>query len=94
MVKKIFRFEGKIELNKGDDITIIEWREVREGMPLEALIVKNESIQKEFKSTTEEIEMLKPINKTKIKGVIKDIKEKFNLKTNMPIYLFEIETSD
>ncbi|MHA1409942.1 MAG: hypothetical protein ACTSQY_06500 [Candidatus Odinarchaeia archaeon] len=91
MVKKVFRFEGAIELNEGDEILISEWREVKGNLPFEALLVVNKATNKEYKSRTENIKMLKPINKKEINGKVTAIKEKLNIKENQPIILFEVE---
>ena len=91
LANKIFRFEGFIELNTGDEVVISEWREVKEGLPNEALLVTNRTTNKEFKSRTKNVKMLKPISKIKIKGKILGLKEKVNIKAKEPVILFEVE---
>jgi hypothetical protein len=88
---KIFRFEGFIELDEGDKVTISEWRQVKGDLPFEALFVKNETTNKEFRSRTEKIQMLKPIQKKIIKGTVIALREKLNIREKKPIILFELK---
>lgn len=89
--KLIFRFEGEFKAKQGDMVSIFEWREVKTGLPYEAIKIKNLDSKKEFTSRTGGVEMLNPINGTVINGRIIGLKEKFNVKTQTPIFLFEIE---
>lgn len=90
--RMIFRFEGDFKPSIGDVISVVEWRVVREGLPLEALKIEDSLHKQVFISRTGSIEMLNPVNKANIKGRVVGFKEKYNVKTQTPIILFEVET--
>ncbi len=92
MVKRlVFRFEGDFKPSIGGLVEVLEWRLIREGLPLEALKIEDKSSQRIFTSRTEEIEMINPVNKNIVQGRVVGVKEKFNVKTQTPIILFELE---
>ncbi len=87
----IFRFEGDFKPSIGGLVEILEWRLIREGLPLEALKIEDKSSHRIFTSRTMDVEMLNPISNIVVKGRVVGVKEKFNVKTQTPIILFELE---
>ncbi|WEU40690.1 MAG: hypothetical protein OdinLCB4_001820 [Candidatus Odinarchaeum yellowstonii] len=90
----VFRFEGDFKPNIGGELEILEWRVIRDGLPLEALKLVDKDSQRIFTSRTIDVELLNPVDKSVVKGRVVGVKEKFNVKTQTPIILFEVELEE